>query len=281
MMATQTFQSFLEEFPLYIKFKEQIPRYQRELDHRNIQLYCSQCSDTRTFRYASLTPRGATSGYSFGSAPGEQPPLDYLENNIYHIRYCCADCMVTHCHFLIHIGPNRSFVEKVGQHPKPQVNISKDLERALGNQCDVFRQGLVSEKHGYGIGAFAYYRRVLEELVGTLLDRLEELFPEGERPKYVLALENARKQHTAEDRLKLVKDFVPTHLRTEDIEPLGVLYSALSTGIHARSDEECISDATSIRVALTMLLTAIEQQKQTKKTFTDGMRKLLDKPSRR
>ncbi len=181
--------------------------------------------------------------------------------------------------FLVHIGAKYESIEKVGQYPRPNITISKLLERGLGQQLDVFRKGRLSEQNGFGIGAFAYYRRVVEELVIVLLDQLEELCVESEKASYHAALEKARKELTADKRLSLVKDFIPAHLRPNGLNPISVLYDSLSQGIHARSDEDCMSHAELIRLNLTQLIEEIERYRDTQKAFTERTQKLLDKIS--
>jgi len=63
------------------------------------------------------------------------------------------------------------------------------------------------------------------------------------------------------------------------MNPLGVLHSELSEGLHAESDESCLENASHIKDILTYLINQIIQSKEAAKQFTDSMKSLLDKKS--
>lgn len=61
------------------------------------------------------------------------------------------------------------------------------------------------------------------------------------------------------------------------MNPLNLLHSTLSEGLHAKTDEECLEVAGSIRDILVFLVNQILQTKESSKKFTSRMRKLLEK----
>ena len=54
----------------------------------------------------------------------------------------------------------------------------KKLKDLLGEHKDYFRRGLICESQGYGIAAFAYYRRIVEETIDLLLQQISDLMSE-------------------------------------------------------------------------------------------------------
>lgn len=80
-------------------------------------------------------------------------------------------------------------------------------------------------------------------------------------------------------KIELVKDLLPPILRPEGMNPLAALHSALSQGLHAESDEECLDLAQHCREVLVFLVNQVAASKDTAKSFTSSMRKLLDKKS--
>ena len=94
-------------------------------------------------------------------------------------------------------------------------------------------------------------------------------------PQYQKALSSVRQTSVAREKIKLVKDLLPDVLRPEGINPLDVLYKALSVGIHQLSDEECLEMAETVREALSYLVIQVSVHKQTSKEFTERMRNLL------
>ena len=79
----------------------------------------------------------------------------------------------------------------------------------------------------------------------------------------------------------MVKDLLPTILRPNGVNPLGVLHSELSEGLHAESDESCLENASHIKSILIYLVNQIIQSKESAKGFTESMKSLLDKKSQK
>jgi hypothetical protein len=280
---------FLEEYPLYRKLEVNIEPVRpgmygylgttlEKLPKPAINMYCYFCGSLQTFNminnywdddklsYASSGPIGHT----------------------FRLKYLCAGCGKKLILFYVEFNQIRKasgkdeaisyWIRKVGQNPPWEVDIEKRLESILGSSSDLYKKGLISESQGYGIGAYAYYRRIVEDITTSLLSSISDLI-EDEKMKesYVLALEETKKAKNAEDKIKLVKDLLPASLRPQDINPLGIIYSSLSEGLHGKTDDDCLELADSIKKSLVFLIDQLLSQKQSKKEFTESMRKLLDK----
>jgi hypothetical protein len=124
---------------------------------------------------------------------------------------------------------------------------------------------LTCESQGYGIAAFSYYRRIIEEIIGEELER------------YKTALEEVQKTIVTNEKIALVKDLLPSTLRAEGSNPLALMHSTLSEGLHAESDEECLQSAMECREIIVFLVNQINDSKANTKKFTDSMKNLLDK----
>jgi DNA-binding transcriptional ArsR family regulator len=129
---------------------------------------------------------------------------------------------------------------KVGQYPAWDISIDKSISSVLGKYKELFKKGLICESQGYGIGAYAYYRRIVELSIDELLDDICELVDESGRDKYKIALRKTKETSVASEKIELVKDLLPASLRPAGMNPLGLLYGFLREGIHDKSDEECI-----------------------------------------
>ena len=66
-------------------------------------------------------------------------------------------------------------------------------------------------------------------------------------------------------------------VKPNGMNPLGVLHSELSEGLHASSDEACLENASHIKSILTFLINQIIQSKESSRNFTDSMKSLLNK----
>ena len=88
---------------------------------------------------------------------------------------------------------------------------------------------------------------------------------------------NTKDLQNTSGKIELVKDLLPPVLKANGINPLGTLYKILSEGIHNKSDEECISIASSLRTILIFLVKQVIRSHDEKKEFTESMKKLLEK----
>ena len=121
----------------------------------------------------------------------------------------------------------------------------------VGPDRDAFLKGRRAEIQGLGIGAFAYYRRVVENQKDRLLDQIRQVAEHSRvKPEVLAAIDQAKGETKFSKAVDLVKDAIPESLRIDGHNPLTLLHSALSEGVHAKSDEECLELATSIRVVL-------------------------------
>lgn len=125
----------------------------------------------------------------------------------------------------------------------------------IGGERDYFLKGRKAENQGLGIAAFAYYRRVVENQKTRIIDEIIRVAQKIGAPKEVIDDLNAARGETQFSRaVEAIKHGVPESLRIDGHNPLTLLHSALSEGLHAQTDQQCLELATSIRVVLTELV---------------------------
>ena len=193
------------------------------------------------------------------------------------MNYICALCEKFNRTFSLRIGEKKQYLEKVGQYPPWDISIKKKLRKILGEYFDYYKKGLICESQGSGIGANIYYRRIVEEIIGELLEDIKEFHVGEDRDKYEKVLEETRKSKKAQDKINLVKDLIPPILMVGSQNPLKVLYNILSGGIHGKTDEECLEDAQIIRETFIFLINSILQRQKDKQKYDDNIKKLLEK----
>jgi hypothetical protein len=164
---------------------------------------------------------------------------------------------------------------KVGQQPPYEINPDPTLSKRLGDYSDLFKKGLICESQGYGIGAFAYYRRIVEAVIDQLLNDIEGLIADDDKAQYTAALQRTKASFVATEKIEVVKHLIPTILRPGGANPLGILHTALSEGIHALSDEECLDRAVAVREAMIFLVHQVAETKSSAQKFNAHIRKLL------
>jgi len=260
---------FLEKYPLYRRFVFEVAWILSAIEKVPVHMRCGVCKADQTFCM--------TNEY-FEGFPASNTPSD---DAVVHLRYRCMACVADSRHFYVKIGPKRQWIMKVGQFPAWDVVPEKELETALGAQAAIYSHGLICESQGYGIGAFAYYRRVVENVIDALLDDVLSLIPVGDQATYSAALKKTKSTKVAQEKIDLVKDLLPPILRPDGMNPLGLLHDSLSRGMHAETDEACLSQGAEVREILVYLLRQVSATKRGGKQFTESMRRLLEKRSER
>ena len=132
-------------------------------------------------------------------------------------------------------------VRKVGQIPPQEISIPAELSDRLGTTDGHYKKALVSREAGYGIGAMAYLRRVVDEKTDELIDVVVELARTySVDEKEIGEILAAKTQTRYEDKLNVAAQLIPAAIRPGGVNPLGQLYRLTSEGLHAKTDDECI-----------------------------------------
>ena len=261
---------FLETFPLYKRFKITLQPLALDMPHPAVNGDCGVCRSRQT--YTVVVDEQHQQRLVLGGSRGAP-----IKDKIVSFRYRCQGCKQSLIEYFIKVSPDLNWVMKVGQYPSWSISPDKNISKMLDHHQDFLSKGLICESQGYGIGALAYYRRITEEIIDTLLVDLARIIPASTRETFSAALERAKSTRQTSEKIDLVKDLIPETLRLGNMNPLGILHRALSEGIHAESDEECLVHAEIIREALVYLTAQIAETVRANEQFTDRMQKLLNK----
>lgn len=258
---------FLEECSLFRKQKlEKGSNDLRQWRKIPVNMNCQVCNSQQTFNMTNEYYHLGNGGHDIEA-----------RNRVFDLQYLCESCRQFTRRFFVHVNNELDTLYKVGQYPEWEIKMDKNLERTLGKHSTNFRKGLVCESQGYGIGAFSYYRRITEDIIDELLDSISDLIEEEHKKEYEAALVKAKSTRVTQEKIDIVKDLLPTILKPNGVNPLGVLHSELSEGLHAATDENCLENASHVKSILVFLINQIIQSKESAKSFTTSMKSLLDK----
>ena len=243
-----SFQVFLEEFP--VNTLQKVSGYHTDTkDAYNpisknapqLRLYCSNqaCKGFRRF----------DGRWGVRDVPkGKEPKPDFLV-------YRCRDCGVQEKIFCIWSiacdEKGNGAAMKIGEVPELHIDLPPALPKLLGGDYPVFIKGLKCEKQGFGIGAFSYYRRVVENQKGRFFSQIAKVAARLQAEERIVAgLEAAATETQFAKAVDDAKDFIPASLLVDGHNPMKLIHKALSIGLHAKDDETCLQTAHSIRVVL-------------------------------
>lgn len=231
-----------------------------------IQLYCNHdnCKGTRFFRISK------------NNIYDDIELLIHAYKFIY-IKYFCANCQKTEKIFSLAVKANddkkkSGLCYKFGERPPYGPQVSPKLIKLIGPDRDEFLQGMRCENQGLGVGAFTYYRRVVEnqknriigeiitvsEKIGAPADKIEKLKASLEETQFTKAL-------------GMAKDALPESLLINGHSPILLLHSTLSKGVHALTDEQCLELAGNVRFVLGNLSEKLSQALKDQANLTKAL----------
>ncbi|MBX3512951.1 MAG: hypothetical protein KIT15_11445 [Xanthobacteraceae bacterium] len=231
-----------------IPVKNQNDRF--EVHTPQIFIHCSSdaCNGSRYFR-------------RMGNAPdlySSQPANIFL-------TYICSNCRSETKSFSLHLEPKASGSReaqcyKYGELPAFGPPTPARLIRLFGGDKDIFLKGRRCEVQGLGVGAFTYYRRVVENQKTRIFDEIIRVLQaiDAQSPM-IETLKRAKDETQFTKALESVKDAIPQSLLINGHNPIMLLHRALSVGVHQQTDEKCLELAHDIRVVLAELAERLSQ----------------------
>lgn len=210
-----------------------------------------------------------------------------------HYSATCQYCNEYSAHFLLQVEtdnpilPSRGIgggadiiepkqiVKKIGQFPPFQITPDHDLISFLNDEdAENYKKALICRSQNYGIGAFAYLRRIVENEIIRIIEDLSKI----ERPESqkIQSLLNSYKQnHIMQNLIEGVYEYLPNSLKSLGNNPLKVLYSQLSGGIHEFSEEECSKKAEQLDTLLKFVVKKIREESSEVVEAREAIKKLL------
>lgn len=234
---------------------------------QDIQLHCgsSACGGVRTF---ATVP-------AWTVVPGKVAQT--------FVHYVCRNCRATFKTFAVRLScpedPNAAVtVVKFGEIPFFGPPVPSRLISLIGPDRDLFLRGRRAENLGLGIGAFAYYRRVVENQKSRLIEQIGKVAARlGANEDAVASFDRAANETQFSRAIEIVKGAIPPVLLIDGHNPLSLLHSALSEGLHANTDEDCLDIASSIRMVLAELADRVTQALKDEAELKNAISRLLNR----
>jgi hypothetical protein len=231
-----------------------------------IQIHCPSdcCGGPRFYRCATQ----------------DRYPVDDKPSSFLYLTYVCSNCRKSQKTFALmairRADTSEGDCTKLGEMPPYGPPTPARLISLLGPDRETFLKGRRCENQGLGIGAFAYYRRVVENQKNRILGEILRVARKLEAgSEAITALEKAVAESQFSRAMDTAKDAIPQSLLLNGHNPLKALHSALSSGVHEQSDEACLEVATSVRVVLAELSERLSQALKDEAELNGALRLLM------
>jgi hypothetical protein len=259
--------TFLSEYPLYRRLE--VYTIYAELDERDISFnaFCETDNRITTFKIIK------TVGASNLKDELKRAALSLASNSTFDYKFVihcpalCQDCQQFQREFFIYGNTSRAkneemkfFIKKIGQYPAPEVTPDKIFKDFLSREdIEYYKKAKQILNFNFGIGAFAYFRRIVEN---EILNITKYLIDNNQtaKEKLVPALNLFKKNHRMTGLIETLTPFLPKNFLLANENPLNLLYASISDGIHNLTEEECTQRSIYIEKLLRHVIIELRNQ---------------------
>ncbi len=239
--------------------------FQWSLARPDVRLFCEGVDCNRELFFRSVSP---AQGIRQGA------PVDLFL--VYVCRNCGKARKVYSLSVLFSESGGRGTARKYGEWPVFGPPTPSRVIKLMGEDREIFLKGRRCESQGLGVGAFAYYRRAVENQKGRIFGEVIKVAKKlGASAEVVGELEAGAKEPQFSRAVDMIRHGFPDGLLLNGHNPLKLLHGPLSAGLHAESEERCLELASSVRVVLTELAERMGQVMRDEQELNEAVRRLL------
>lgn len=280
--AESELSNFFATYPLYKKFLFAEFLGTGPFDHiqsgnfnnRAFKFHCPSEQENQTFRTKNVSDE------PIGRLFSGQRDSNFIPNNfdsktrkldlILHLKGCCQSCGFC-MDFLIKATSDKTwddkesgmkfYIQKIGQYPAFEISIDSDIKNYILTEDQSFYQkALTCLSVNFGIGSFAYFRRIIENEIKRIIYDISEIDFEG-RQSIKKALAQYEIDHQMSKLIDSINSHLPKSFESLGDNPIRLLYDQLSQGIHRDSDDDCSTKAEQIDIILKYVIRKLNEEK--------------------
>ena len=271
---------FLENAPLYVWREFRTPTVNRgSLWIREIDALCETCRQPRPFQDLTSSDGGAGMVAALARFQGAVPANSRSKGGVigsavktgtWYFEFTCVSCGKSKRRYLVQqiVDEKTIRLQKYGELPQKRLERNPVLQRFLKDDLDNYEKAIICLSHEYGVAAFAYFRRVVENNINELLDLVQEdAHSSSEDAQVTAALAELRENPPMSKKIEIANHALPAYLKPDGLNPLGRLYQMLSEGVHNFSEEECLNKAKETSECLAYLISELASRKKHRTSF--------------
>lgn len=171
--------------------------------------------------------------------------------------------------------PNTNiYIQKVGIYPEKKIIIEKAISQHFDKETNNWlykAKSLVNSN--FGIGAFAYLRRIIEKELIKIIGEIK-LLPDINSVEIGKLLEEYEKNPKTYTIYENLYKYLPESLKDLGNNPIELLYKQTSEGLHSLSELDCLTRAKSIIILLEFTIQKINEANSDIKSVKDAIKKL-------
>jgi hypothetical protein len=213
-----------------------------------LQLHCAICDKEQTFERTDSGSNATDKGWGRIAT------------------YRCRNCKRQNQKYM-YAWTDQGF-SKTGQSPELLEAVDPQLKKVLDKSYLLYLKAIRSRNFGFGIGALAYLRRIVEDetdlLMGLLKDDRWESWGEDERKQF----EKARSTFQYSQKIEYAAESIlPSAAFANGRDSFTALHDVTSSGLHGKTEEECIKIFDRCNLIFTRTFRMLSEHKRERDEF--------------
>lgn len=270
MSNNKILKEFFENGPLYSRINLPFPNQNMlQFYHilNEIEKYCEVCEISKPFHNTNKEEIAITVNKN-------------IKKSMSLVHFKCVTCKSSLKSYwlrteIIEQDCLTLLVSKIGEQPQNELPKSKELAKFFKEDKDEYNKAVICLAHGYGVAAFAYMRRIVENNIDNLLSLISEIV--DTESSIANSISGIKTTSPMSEKIKIVNKAMPDHLKPDGFNPLGQIYALLSEGVHSLPDEECLDKAKDLQFCLEFLISELASHKENKEKFKQRLSALRKK----
>lgn len=161
------------------------------------------------------------------------------------------------------------FVEKVGAFPEIAIIPNKLITNYFDRESNKwYYKGINAIDKNFGIGALAYFRRIIEKELIHIVESIKTL-PDS----HTAEIQKLLDKHNENPKISTIYDNIfehlPHSLKVLGNNPIKLLYNQTSEGLHSLPEEQCLEKADKILKLLEFVIRKINEERSEIKDLKD------------
>jgi hypothetical protein len=166
------------------------------------------------------------------------------------------------------------YIKKTGASPQIKVLPNKIISKYFKKETSGwYFKGINALNENYGIGAFAYFRRIIEFELINIINDIKSL-PDSHKVEIQKLLD----KHNENPKVSTIYDNIfkhlPNSLKILGDNPIKILYNQTSEGLHSLGEKECLEKAEKILKLLDFVIIKINEEKSEIKQLRETIKGL-------
>jgi len=262
---------------------------------QTFEYYCEKELKNTTFKLGTEHDHS----YSYASIPEEYFNGEYLDFTFSALNVCqsCNDHQV---YFLLNVSSDKPItdvidmsrmsrftersntdiknanilIQKVGAYPELRIKLDNQVNKFFDREASGFYyKGIKAINDNYGIGALAYFRRIVERELIHLIEVIKDL-PDANKPMIQNLIDEHSKNPSVSTIYSSIFEYLPNSLRILGDNPIKLLYNQTSEGLHSMTESESLHKAKNILRLLEFVILKIYEERSTVKDIKEIMKEL-------